>query len=353
MINEIIESAIQKREALIQEPYESAFRLLNGFSEGLPDIMLEVFGKTLVYQDYSEEESELFEESEQAETLETTKAAKASEKMIKDIVAVVREKLPWIESGILKKRRSKKSEERNGKLLFGKTLDNKIKENKRWYAVDLTMNRDTSFYLDTRNLRRWITRNVTGKSVLNTFAYTGSLGIAALTAEASEVIHLDLNRNFLNIAKRSAKLNKKEVNKSHYQIGDFWSRINQFKKNGKLFDCVILDPPVYTKTKKGIIDLAKNYNKVINKVRPLINDGGHLITISNALFQKGEDHKSELEELCEDGYLSIETIIPVPEDCVGDISNKDEALPADPAPYNHSTKITILNVKRKTPNATI
>jgi 23S rRNA (cytosine1962-C5)-methyltransferase len=52
-----------------------------------------------------------------------------------------------------------------------------------------------------------------------------------------------------------------------------------------------------------------------------------------------------LETLCKDGYLKIRELIPVPKDFTG----YDEAtnLITDPAPFNHSTKIAILDVKRK------
>ncbi len=52
-----------------------------------------------------------------------------------------------------------------------------------------------------------------------------------------------------------------------------------------------------------------------------------------------------LEALCEDGYVSIKELIPVPEDFVG--YNKTGSYITDPAPFDHSTKIAILKVKRK------
>jgi 23S rRNA (cytosine1962-C5)-methyltransferase len=73
-------------------------------------------------------------------------------------------------------------------------MDRKIKEYGVWYAVNLTMNRDVSLYLDTRNLRKWIIENVKDETVLNTFAYTGSFGVAAMKGGANRVVQIDLNR---------------------------------------------------------------------------------------------------------------------------------------------------------------
>ena len=328
-ISNIIESAINRRAEYIVEPYEAAFRLLNGFSEDVPHLAIDIYAKTVVCHDYL---SETHEESQ----LE-----------LKTIIDVILEKLPWIQAVIVKKRRSKDAKERNGQLFFGKKIDKIIVENDVRYAIDLTMNQDASFYLDTRGARKWVKENLFKKTVLNCFAYTGSLGIAALMGGAKEVMQLDLNGSFLTIAKRSALLNRRPVQKNLYQIGDFWSRIEQYKKSGKTFDCVILDPPVYAKTPKGIIDLANNYDRVINKVRPIINHGGTLVSINNALFQSGEEHHQELLKLCKDGYLSVEKLIDIPADCIGNAQQQN--IPANPLPYNHSTKITILKVKKKNP----
>ncbi len=329
MISQKVDEAIAKRASYIKEPYDSAFRLMNGFLEGFPNIVLEVYSKTLLCHYYPKDNKE------------------ETDVILKDLLDIVIEKLPWIKTAIVKDRKSKDLKVKRGVVVFGTNVDKKTIENGIKYAVDLTMNQDSSFYLDTRNLRHWLSKNLKDKTVLNTFAYTGSLGVAALVGGAKDVVHLDLNKTFLTIAKRSTKLNGLEIDKSKYQSGDFWSRINQFKKSEKTFDCVILDPPVYAQTNKGTIDLAKNYDKLINKVRPLINDGGYLITINNALFQTGKDHKAQLDGLCKSGYLKIEEIIPVPEDCIGTPKSVKKNLPADPTPYNHSTKITILSVKKK------
>jgi 23S rRNA (cytosine1962-C5)-methyltransferase len=327
-----IEQAILIRESDIAEPYQTAFRLINGFTEGLGDVIVEIFAKTLVYHDYSDIDDEQDEES--LSNLDT-------------MLSVIRDKLPWLNCGILKKRRSKDAQERNGSIIFGSKPDKIINENGIRYAIDLMLNRDASFYLDTKNLRQWLTENMQEKRVLNTFAYTGSLGIAALMGGASEVIQLDLNHNFLEIGKRSSVLNEKKVNKSHYQNADFWSRINQYKKRENMFDCVILDPPVFSKTPKGTIDAANHYDKIINKVRPIILNGGYLVCINNALYQSGEAHQEVLKGLGKGGYLSIDKIIDVPDSCIGKATELATKLPVDPAPYNHSTKITILKVKKK------
>ena len=119
------------------------------------------------------------------------------------------------------------------------------------------------------------------------------------------------------------------------------------KKQGDLFDVVILDPPYFSVTEKGRVDQANETTRLVNKVRPLLRDGGKLVVVNNALFLSGRDFMNSIEQLCVDGYLTVEEIIPVPQDAVGFPETPGKGLPADPAPFNHSTKIVVLKVMRK------
>ncbi len=256
-------------------------------------------------------------------------------------------RLPWLRAGIVKTRNSPRAEEKRGKLLFGEKPDRKIQEQGVWYALDLCMNQDASLYLDTRNLRTWAKQNLGGKTVLNAFAYTGSLGVAACAGGASRVVQLDLNRQFLNQAKTSYSLNGFPIHKADFLTGDFWPQISRLKRAGERFDCVFLDPPFFSTTSRGVVDLAENSARLINKVRPLINDGGRLVSVNNALYVSGKAYMETLEGLCADGYLKISELIPVPEDFTGYPETRCGMPITDPAPFNHSTKIAVMEVKRK------
>jgi 23S rRNA (cytosine1962-C5)-methyltransferase len=129
--------------------------------------------------------------------------------------------------------------------IYSEKPDTKIKEHGIWYSVDLTMNRDASLYLDTRNLRKWLIENMHGKTVLNTFAYTGSLGVAARAGGARRVVQHDLNRQFLNIAKTSYALNGFPIQKQDFVRADFFTLVSKLKRADETFDCVLIDPPFF------------------------------------------------------------------------------------------------------------
>lgn len=322
----LLEKAINSRQSLFDTAHQSAFRLFNGFSEGEPNLIIDVYASTAVFHNYAEDVAH-------------------SLSLIHEAKTFLRGRLTWLHAGIVKTRNSKSPEEKRGTLLFGENPDRKIREHGVWYAVDLTMNRDASFYLDTRNLRHWLLQNVRGKSVLNTFAYTGSLGVAAMAGGASRVAQLDLNRQFLNLAKESYTLNGFPIHKHDFIAADFFPAVSQFKNRKETFDCVLIDPPFFSTTSRGKVDQVNESARLINKVRPLINDGGVLVAINNALYVSGKEYLGTLENLCKDGYLKIRELVSVPQDMVG--YNNVTAPITEPSPFNHSTKITILDVRRK------
>lgn len=312
---------------LVDERHETAVRLFNGFLEGCPQLVIELFGETAVLTNYAN-------------------PPEALNDVLPAVQALLRDTFPWLQA-ILLKTRSGSDEEKRGVLVWGSSLTTKIREHGVRYALDLPMNQDTSFYLDTRNVRRWALDNLAGKDVLNTFAYTGSLGVAAQAAGANRVVHTDLNKRFLNVAKTSYMLNGFLIDKKLFQTGDFWPQMSRMKRAGERFDCVFLDPPFFSQTAGGTVDLNNSMARLVNKIRPLVKHNGHIIAINNALFVSGADYLAELETLCADGYVAIEAFIPVPEDCTGYPTLTSPPI-TDPIPFNHSTKIALLKIQHKT-----
>jgi len=310
------------------EPHDSATRLFNGFYEGAPDLVLDLYARTLVIHDYSS-------------------GASLADDALDLILTTVLGKLPWIKAAILKSRRASTEGARRGKLLLGERADRQVKENGVAYAIDLQLSQDTSFYLDTRNIRLWARQNLWGKSALNAFAYTGSYGVAAMAGGARQVVHLDVSRRFLDVAKASYTLNSMPVKKGDFLVGDFFVWVSRLKRLGALFDCVFLDPPYFAQNRQGTIDMLKHGDRLVNKVRPLIADGGSLVLVNNALFLSGKEFIETIERQCADGYLTLETIIPAPDDVTGYPGTRISPPPVDPSPFNHPTKIAVLRVRRK------
>src|SRR5215213_2434140 len=110
-----LEKALEARLSFFDARHESAFRLFNGFTEGEPNLAVDLYASTLLIHNYADppEHGLLI-------------AAEA--------VQFLRGQLTWLRAGIIKIRNARSQEERSGRLLFGEKPDTKIKEHNIWYS---------------------------------------------------------------------------------------------------------------------------------------------------------------------------------------------------------------------------
>jgi 23S rRNA (cytosine1962-C5)-methyltransferase len=307
---------------------EGACRLFNGFYESNSDLVIDRYADSLIFFDQADPPG-------------------GSSSVIPGIKSAILKMMPAIQSVLVKFRRSPDQEARRGQMIFGDHPTEEIREYGVRYAVDLRMNQDASFYLDTRNLRLWLMEHCNNWNVLNCFAYTGSLGAAALAGGASRVCQLDLSPRFLSIARRTYSLNNFEIRDEDFLSGEFFRVTSSLRREGAQFDCVILDAPFFSSTTGSALHTQQDTARLINKVRPMVKDGGWLVAVNNALFLSGNDYVRIIEELAVDGCLELDGIIPIPEDVTGYPQTILRRPPVDPAPFNHPTKIAILRVRKK------
>jgi 23S rRNA (cytosine1962-C5)-methyltransferase len=71
------------------------------------------------------------------------------------------------------------------------------------------------------------------------------------------------------------------------------------------------------------------------------------VAINNALFLPGNELMESVRKFTADGYLEIIDIVSVPQDITGYAQSIVSNTPADPAPFNHPTKIIIMRAYRK------
>ena len=327
-----LEAALQARRDLFDVRRQTGLRLFNGFYEGWPELVVDLYARSLLLHDYAPSPA-------------------ASQSWLPGVQDYYLAEMPWLGCVVVKQRRPG---QRSGgrarslsRVTYGERPDQRLLENGVWYALDLLSYHDASLYLDTRLLREWIKANLGGKTVLNAFAYTGSLGLAALSGGASRVLQLDRNRRALALAQESYALNGFPTPPADFMAMDFFPAVARLKRSAVLFDCVLLDPPFFSMTASGVVDQLGQGQRLINKVRPLVAHDGWLVAVNNALYLSGRDYLGMLEELSADGYLSIEQLIPIPIDITGYAQTIQGHPPADPAPFNHPTKIAVLRVKRK------
>ena len=157
---------------------------------------------------------------------------------------------------------------------------------------------DPWLYLDLRAGRRRVMREVAGKSLLNLFAYTCGIGIAAAKAGASYVVNVDFSESSLAVGKASALLNELPI-RVRYVKSDVFPALRQLSGQGQAervrgkrmppfakldarqFDVVFLDPPRYAKSPFGVVDVVNDYAALFKPALMSTSEGGSLICCNN------------------------------------------------------------------------
>lgn len=157
---------------------------------------------------------------------------------------------------------------------------------------------DPWLFLDLRAGRRRVMRDALGKSLLNLFAYTCGVGVAAAKAGATFVMNVDFAESSLVVGRENARLNELPI-RPRFVKSDAFAALRQLagtgqpeRVRGKLmpafpklepqqFDLVFLDPPRYAKSPFGVVDLVKDYPALFKPALLCTAEGGTLYCTNN------------------------------------------------------------------------
>ena len=109
-----------------------------------------------------------------------------------------------------------------------------------------------------------------------------------------KVVQTDLGGSFLELARRSWQLNNLPEENLKIIQGDFFRVTGRLRHQSQLFDCVILDPPFFSTTDAGKVDLQNEMTRLINKVRPLTAHEGWLVLLKMCI----RDRRYTLDLVC-------------------------------------------------------
>ena len=289
--------------------------------------MLEVYGDTLVAFDHR-------------------RAPDDDPKVVEAVMLAVQQKLPFLRTGILKQKRADDPEVRRGHLLFGDVTNvtRRMEENGVRYALDLLSYHDATFFLATRSLRAFLPAESKGKRVLNAFAYSCSLGVAARAGGARHVVATDKNKAVLHLGKDSYSLNGFPSAAPSLSRATSSTSRHACERARSVRHCHPR-PAVFSEGGGGRVDRVSSVSALVDKARPLVATRS-LGVVVNALFIPGSALMAELEKMVTAGYATIERTIAVAADCAPAFAD-GRSLPADPAPFNHPTEIAMVRLRRK------
>lgn len=156
-----------------------------------------------------------------------------------------------------------------------------ITENGIQLGVDIVQGHKTGFYLDQRDNRALLGRLAKGKDVLNCFCYTGGFSLQALAGGAASVLSIDSSGPALQQAQANLALNPDlPANHATWLEADVFEALREFRKAGRLFDLVVLDPPKFAPSAAHAERASRAYKDINLLGCRLLKPGGRLMTYS-------------------------------------------------------------------------
>jgi 23S rRNA (cytosine1962-C5)-methyltransferase len=149
------------------------------------------------------------------------------------------------------------------------------------FEVDFQAGVSNGIFLDQRVNRQKLRTISGGKTVLNTFSYTCAFGVAA-AAGAAATTNIDLSRRYLDWGKRNYELNQISCDQHEFLAGDVFEWLKRFRKNGRKFDLIIVDPPTFSRDRKSkIFRAGHDYGRLAELAFECLKSKGALLCCTN------------------------------------------------------------------------
>jgi len=278
-----IRIALSLRERLYAKPY---YRLVFGESDGLPGLIVDRYGATLVVQIGTAGMERL-----KSDVLEALIDVVRCEAVLfkNDSAARELEGLPrYVETG------------------FGSVGDfAHVEEDGLEFEVPLATGQKTGWFFDQAANRRELPQFITpGARVLDVFSYVGAWGVRALQAGAREVLCVDSSAAALELATRNAgalRGNLKAVK------GDAFEVLEELAAKGERFDVVVLDPPAFAKRKKDLPKALAAYKRLNQLAMQLMGDG-ILVSCSCSFHLSAEDLQDAIAKAARSAHKHVQIV---------------------------------------------
>ena len=155
-----------------------------------------------------------------------------------------------------------------------------VEENGLKMCVDLENGQKTGYFLDQKENRFALRCYVRpGGEVLDCFCNSGGFSMNAAAAGAGSVTALDISETALADVRQNAGLNGFE-SVVQTECGDVFEKLRDYRRAGRQFDLVVLDPPAFCKSAAEAKDALRGYRDINIQGLKLVRPGGFLATSS-------------------------------------------------------------------------
>ncbi|MDR3706577.1 MAG: class I SAM-dependent rRNA methyltransferase [Paludibacteraceae bacterium] len=247
---------------LAENENNNTYRLIHGEGDGLPGLIVDVYGDSAVIQAHSI--GMHYARNIVADTIiEVVKG-------LKNVYYKSETTLPY--------KATLTDEKENGYLKGELTTEQPIAiENGLKFHVDWLRGQKTGFFVDQRENRSLLEKYAKGKSVLNMFCYTGGFSFYAMRGGAKSVHSVDSSAKAIELTNKNIELNFGADPRHEAFAVDAFKYLEDI--NDK-YDLIILDPPAFAKHRDALRNALQGYRKLNAKAFEQIKPGGILFTFS-------------------------------------------------------------------------
>ena len=258
-----------------------AFRLIHGESDGLPGLIVDRYGDTLVAQFLScgvERWKSVIADALLAAT-GLTRLYERSDASVRGLEGLP-EATGWL--------RGAPAEGAVAPAAVAPT-ELTLREHDWQLTLDIATGHKTGFYLDQRDSRQRFAAQVQRlglKRVLNCYCYTGGFTVAALCGMRAagvadgHVTSVDSSGPALQRAAANVALNGFDAAQTTFLDADVNASLRAFIEQGRTFDAIVLDPPKFAPTAAHAERAARAYKDINRLAFKLLEPGGVLFTFS-------------------------------------------------------------------------
>ncbi len=248
-----IRSRVQEawdNRAALREAGVTGYRLIFGEGDGLPGIVVDLYGPYAIVVSYSKSLGSLLQPLAQA---------------VSEVSGA---------RGVV--RRTKVDEQVQLRLLLGEMPPDRVlvEEYGMKMIADLARGQKTGLFFDHRENRRLVGERARDKSVLNLFSYTGGFSVAAALGGASHVTSVDIAGPAVEASIENFRENGLASFPHEAVRADVFDYLEKLKKEKRQFDLVVCDPPTFAKSRLQLKAAEKAYRKLMSLALDVVAPGG-------------------------------------------------------------------------------
>ncbi|MEI7490594.1 MAG: class I SAM-dependent rRNA methyltransferase [Bacteroidota bacterium] len=276
---------LRRKAGLTDNDYTSAYRLV--FSEGdeLPGLIIDWYNGVAVIQTHSMGMHNI--KSLLADALKEVYGEKLLAVYDKSAETMARS-----QGNRNEHRNEIRNELNHDHFLFGSSGAVEIAEIGHKFNVDFINGQKTGFFLDQRSNRMFAQFYGKGRTVLNTFCYSGAFSVYCLKGSATHVHSIDSSRPAIGWTKENLALNGLNEKLHSEEVADV--KVFLRETTGK-YSMIILDPPAFAKTHNVTNNALHAYIHLNASAIRRLEPGGLLFTFSCSQAINREMFRSALQ----------------------------------------------------------